>query len=204
MAAENQIEVFGEFNDELPEHGEYLNIGFSPSYAPFKKRWENNGVSADFIAEYFRNFYVGKQESRGETSDEMMVENLRDGVKYIANELLENAMKFQEASVPYTAQIFLSLCAQKIVFRVTNGITVEQLAGLKAFIRKVTEEDPNELYFEAMRNSALEENTGRSGLGLLSMICDHGARLGWRFSTVKPEGGGEEFMTVTTMVTLDT
>jgi hypothetical protein len=198
------IETFGEFNDAKPRHGEYLNIGFSPSYGPLKKRWETNGVSADFIAEYFRNFHVGNQEINGTVLNDIEVENIRDAVKYIANELLENAMKFQEAGEAYMAQIYLFLFVDKVAFRVTNAITPQQQLKLKTFIQQVLTEDPHEIYFQVMRNSALEENSAQSGLGLLSMICDYGARLGWQFGTLKPKHDGDELMIVTTMVTLNT
>ncbi len=205
MSATEQVTVLGEFHENPGQYEEYLTIGFSPSCVPLKRRWKNNGVSADFIAEYFRNFYTGHYEDgEGEETKDMVAENLRDAVKYVANELLENAMKFQAEQMPFTARIFFSMCANKLIFSVTNGITREQAEALQAYIRRLLAADPQELYFETMRHSALSENEGRSGLGLLSMICDHGAKLGWRFASVTPENGGTPFLTVTTMVTLET
>lgn len=195
--------ILGHFIEELPDEGEYITIGFSPMYAPLKKRWENNGLSADFISEYFKNFYVSRQEELSGEPDECVVGNLRDAVKYIANELLENAMKFQDVPLPFTARIFLSLYSDKLIFSVTNGISVKQAKVLQNYIQTLlSHDDPQELYFETMRASAREENEKQSGLGLLSMICDYSAKLGWKFASTTLND--EPMMTITTMVTLDT
>lgn len=195
-------EIYGDFNDEeQPECEEYLSIRFSPSRLPLKKRWENNGLSADFIAEYFKIFYVSQQEEHAGEPNEFLLENLRNSVKYVANELLENAMKFQAPIIyPTAARIFLSLYNDKLVFYITHSITPDQAKTFEEFIQKVLASDPQELYIEAMRQSAREENAHRSGMGLLSMICDYNAKLGWKFEMID----GVPLVTVTTMVTLET
>jgi hypothetical protein len=207
-ALQEDTQTFGHFEKKIPTRCEYLTIGFSPSYEPLKKRWENNGLSADFIADYFRTFYISRREDSGEGPDEFEVENLCNTVKYIANELLENAMKFQDQSTSYTAKVFFYLRADKLVFRVTNAIRSEQIATLQNYIQTLLNEDPQELYLAAMRASSKAEYSGRSGLGLLSMLCDYSAKLGWQFAMAdledEEEGSNKPFMTVTTMVTLDT
>lgn len=202
MTLDVEPKILGHFIEELPDEGEYITIGFSPMYAPLKKRWENNGLSADFISEYFKNFYVSRQEELSGVPDVFVVENLRDAVKYIANELLENAMKFQDVPLPFTARIFLSLYSDKLIFSVTNGISIKQAELLQNYIQTLLSRDPQELYFETMRASAREENEKQSGLGLLSMICDYSAKLGWKFASITLND--EPMMTITTMVTLDT
>lgn len=195
-------EIYGDFIDEdHPECEEYLSIRFSPSRLPLKKRWENNGLSADFIADYFKIFYVSKQEEDVGEANEFLLENLRNSVKYIANELLENAMKFQAPIIyPTAARIFLSLYSDKLVFYITHSITREQFQTFESFVQRILTNDPQSLYIEAMRQSAKEENTHRSGMGLLSMICDYNAKLGWKFETID----GIPLAAVTTMVTLET
>jgi len=194
-------EIFGDFNDEKqPECEEYLSIRFSPSRLPLKKRWENNGLSADFISEYFKIFYVSRQEENGDILNDILLENLQNSVKYVANELLENAMKFQAPIIyPTAARIFLSLYNDKLVFYIKHSITAQQAESFEIFIKKVLENDPQALYMEAMRESAREENAHRSGIGLLSMICDYNAKLGWKFESID----GVPLVTVTTMVTLE-
>lgn len=195
--------VYGNFRDKTPPaNEEYLSLQFSPSRLPLKKRWENNGLSADFISEYFKIFYISPQEEPEEVDlKEILLENIRDSVKYIANELLENAMKFQApAEYPTVAQIFLSLYEKRLVFYITHSITLEQSTLFQNFIGQLLANDPQMLYLEAMRSSAREENAQRSGMGLLSMICDYEAQLGWKFETVQDS----PLVNVTAMVTLDT
>jgi hypothetical protein len=190
-------QVFGHFIEELPPQDEYLTIGFSPSSRPLKKRWENNGLSADFIAEYFKTFFVSQDE---ETLSLVAIENLKDGVKYIANELLENAMKFQDESVPFTAKIGFSLYNDRLIFRVTNGINDEQIESFQAIIKQLLTEDSDELYLQAMKSNARKDVNAPSRLGLLSMICDYSAKLGWKFEKLQTE---PPMTIVSTMVCLE-
>ncbi|MDD2815066.1 MAG: ATP-binding protein [Thiotrichaceae bacterium] len=195
--------VYGNFHDKKqPENEEYLSLQFSPSRLPLKKRWENNGLSADFISEYFKIFYISSEEEPEEANiKEVVLENIRNSVKYVANELLENAMKFQAPTeYPTVAQIFLSLYEKRLVFYITHSITLEQSTLFQQFIEQLLANDPKLLYFEAMRDSAREENAQRSGIGLLSMICDYEAQLGWKFETLQDS----PLISVTAMVTLGT
>jgi len=198
------IEIYGNFHDsEQADCEEYLSIKFSPSRLPLKKRWENNGLSADFVAEYFKIFYVSQQEEEGDYIDEISTENLRNSIKYIANELLENAMKFQAPSTHSSnltaARIFFSLYHDKLVFHITHSVISQHAESFRIFIKNLLTHDPQELYVETMRTSVLAENTHRSGLGLLSMICDYNAKLGWKFESI----ADSPLVTVTTTVTLE-
>ncbi len=190
--------IFGDYKENLSGSDEYLTIGFAPGRRPLKKRWENNELSADFIADYYKNFHVDQQESMGSQPDEFDTENIRDAVKYIANELLENAMKFQLGDAGVAAKIVLSLYDDEIIFSITNSLDAQQLDIFNTYIQHFTNNDPQTLYFDTMRASAKEENLENSGMGLLSMVCDYGATLGWKFNpTDNPDR-----MTVTTMACL--
>ena len=187
------IETFGNYIDDLPG-GEYLVIGFSPSSMSLKQRWKTNGLSADFIADYLQAFFTGA------SSNAPIPVQSKNAVKYIANELLENAMKFNDDTSPYQTKINFNLHADKLVFQVTNSITAPQVEKFKKFINKVLTEDPYELYVAQMEANANEETQGHSGLGFLSMVCDYSASLAWKFETV---GGEPTRILVTTMVALD-
>jgi hypothetical protein len=193
-------QIFGHFIENLPAREEYLSIGFSPSHLPLKKRWQNNGLSADFIADYFKVFFVSRQEEEEGLETEIMTENLCNAVKYIANELLENAMKFQDASVPFTAKIGFSLYDDRLIFCVTNGLQKSQVEYLQKFINRILSEEPEDLYVQAMRANAKKGSDEPSQLGLLSMICDYSAKLGWKFETLATN---PPVITVSTMVCLD-
>jgi hypothetical protein len=172
--------ILGDFIQDLPEQEGYLVIGFLPNSLSLKKRWENNGLSADFIADYFKNFFVNKQEKSLNEEEEIEADNLRDAVKYIANELLENAMKFQDETSRFVAKIEFSFYDDKLVFCVTNAINLQQRQSFEHFIKKLLSGDPDDLYFETMRTNV--QGTA-SGLGLLSMICDYSAKLGWKLES---------------------
>ncbi|MFK5970908.1 MAG: DUF6272 family protein [Candidatus Marithrix sp.] len=193
------VQTFGEFIEIQPKQGEYLTIGFSPSCRPLKERWQNNGLSADFIAEYFRVFFIGKLAEIDQDEEDIIISNVKDTVKYVANELLENAMKFQNESLPFTAKIGLSLYNDKLVFCVTNCVDEQQVEPFQRFIKSMLSGDPQELYFKTMRSNALGEDSNRSGLGLLSMICDYSAKLSWKFETIQTP----PVTVVTTMVLLE-
>jgi len=168
--------TFGDFVEELPERTEYLSIGFSPSSTPLKKRWRNNGLSADFIADYLQTFSMGAPED---------VLEVKNAVKYVANELLENAMKFSEESLQHPTKITFHLHEDKVVFHVTNSISNSRLTAFESFIKEfVHEPDLNDFYLRQMEANAEEEDNRHSGLGFLSMACDYGAKIGWRFEVI--------------------
>ena len=86
------IRIFGDFIERKDDDGEYLKIGFSPTSIPIQQRWRNNGLSADFLADYLSTFFPGDDRAVAECQAEF-----KSAVSYIANELLENAMKFSYA-----------------------------------------------------------------------------------------------------------
>jgi hypothetical protein len=190
------IQIFGDFIDDLPSSEEYLILGFSPSSIPLKQRWRNNGLSADFIADYFTTFFPGNKASGGGSDIKAEV---RSAVSFIANELLENAMKFSDESSQYPVSIQLHLDSDRMVFMVTNSIHRQGIEKLVAFIKELTTSDPSELYILQLEKNASEEGAVESGLGLLTMINDYQAKLGWKFETVKTE---PEAIAITTMVQL--
>jgi len=106
---------------------------------------------------------------------------VKSAVSYIANELLENGMKYcvQTCSFPISIQIHLN--PKLIVFQLTNSITVKQTEHFQQQIKKLLGSDPSEMYLAQLEKNALEENHAASNLGLLTMLNDYGAKLGWKF-----------------------
>lgn len=191
------VKTYGAFQQDMSPHSqEHLALFFSPSHVPIGKRWESNGLSADYIADYFRSLYVNNNDKDKQVLDEITLSNLYDAIKYVSNELLENAMKFQDERIQSSAEIFLSLHTYELIFCVTNGVSQQQAQRLRKHIEKILHSDPQEVYFETMRNSIKEENQEESGLGLLSMICDYEANVGWKFEYYPDK------TLVSTMVTL--
>ena len=94
------------FND-VPPSQKFLLISFFPSSIPPKQRSRNNGLSADFIADYLTTFFP-KDEDITNTNKKQA--EIKSAVSYIANELLENAMKFNGRCTA----VFVKHCAALI------------------------------------------------------------------------------------------
>jgi hypothetical protein len=189
-------QVFGEFNDTLPPSQEFLLISFSPSSIPLKQRWRNNGLSADFIADYLTTFFTGN-EGVATTSNKQA--EIKSAVSYIANELLENAMKFNDETSPHPISIALHLYSDRLVFLVTNSISPQAIEEFQTLIEKLTISDLEKLYIKQLEENAADESAQESGLGLLTMMNDYLAKIGWKFATI---AGEPKVITVTTMLQL--
>ncbi|MDJ1171486.1 DUF6272 family protein [Roseofilum sp. BLCC_M154] len=187
-------EFFGDYIDNLPESPEYLIIGFSPSSVPLKQRWRNNGLSADFLADYLTTFFPAKDDVTEQQQAEV-----KSAVSYIANELLENAMKFNDETSEFPISIRLQVREDKIIFFTSNSIPPKDVSKFQTFLRKIEQVDPQTLYLEQLENSVKEETHSNSGLGLLTMLNDYLAKLGWKFENVSDYPG---VVKVTTMVQL--
>ena len=187
------VEYVGDFKESLSTVRDGLELTFSPSAIPLKQRWRNNGLSADFLADYVISFFPRGED--GAVADARQAE-VRGAVAYIANELLENAMKYSSESAAKPTTIRLILGDNAIYFSETNTTSSEHGEFFRTFVREVTDSDPAEMFLRQMEKTA--EGGGGSGLGLLTMMNDYGARLAWRFDDV--EDGA---LCVTTQVRLD-
>lgn len=189
-------ELFGDYEEDSCVSQEYLILGFSPSSIPVKQRWRNNGLSADFLADYLTTFYPVDPD---DPESVYKRKEIKGAVSYIANELLENAMKFHDELSQHPISIQMRLRDGMLKFCVTNSVRPQTLKKFKAFIQEVTENDPQELYIRRLEQNALEDNHTGSGLGLLTMINDYMATVGWKFEIIRID---PEVITVTTMVRL--
>jgi hypothetical protein len=191
----DMIQTFGDFI-ELPASQEYLIIGFSPSSIPLKQRWRNNGLSADFMADYLATFFPGNEDDS--STIERQAE-IKSAVSYIANELLENAMKFNNETSEYPIDIKLQLESDGVIFSVVNSISPQAVDKFQAYIQQLLASEPSELYIQQLEKNAADESCTDSGLGLLTMLTDYSAKIGWKFQTVHQD---PEVIAVTTMVQL--
>lgn len=189
-------QLFGNFIDESPASHEYLILGFSPSSIPLKQRWRNNGLSADFLADYLTTFFPA---SDSDPSTLRRQADIKSAVSYIANELLENAMKFNDESSDYPISIQLQLHHDRIIFYVTNSVSTLTVEHFQAFIKNIINTDPQELYIRQLEENVNNDVQANSGVGLLTMINDYMAILGWKFETISDNS---KIITVTTMVQL--
>ncbi|MEG3843027.1 DUF6272 family protein [Microcoleus sp. herbarium14] len=189
------IQTFGDFIERSASQ-EYLIIGFSPSSIPLKQRWRNNGLSADFLADYLTSFFPGNEDEPS-TIDRQA--EIKSAVSYIANELLENAMKFNDETSEYPIDIKLQLESDRVIFSVANSIPGQAVGKFQAYIEHLLASEPRELYIQQLEKNAADDNCTDSGLGLLTMLSDYTAKIGWKFQTVQKD---PEVIAVTTMVQL--
>jgi hypothetical protein len=193
------VQIFGVFNETKAKSQEYLILGFSPTSVPLQQRWRNNGLSADFLADYLTTFFP---VSDTEPSTFKRRKEIRGAISYIANELLENAMKFNDTHSQYPIGIQFRLYSDQLILYTTNSVQTENVEPFQAFIQELLHTEPQTLYIRQIERAQQDDNAEGSGLGLLTMIDDYQVKIGWKFETVQQENE-EEVILVTTMVQLD-
>ena len=194
--SDSGYELFGNFITSFAPENDSLEIAFTPSSRPIKQRWKNNRLSAHFVADYFTNFLPSDEE---DPNREQRIKSSKSAVSYVANELLENALKFNDENSKYKVRFGIHFVEEAgevtAVIFATNSIKPGAEDKLKVFIDQLLTSDPNELYVQQVEKS-IEEDTAASGLGLLTMINDYGAEIGWKLETIT---GDDPVITVTTM-----
>lgn len=188
------IEIFGDFQEDTPTNHEFLMIGFFPHSLPLKQRWRNNGLSADFVADYLTTFFPINEEPDSQTKQTQ----LKEAVNYIANELIDNAMKFNHETSDYPVKFGLHLLQDRLVLTSTNCLCPEVLANFYEFVNELKNSDIGDLYIQQLEKGALEESY-ESKLGILTMINDYLATVGWKIETIQKD---PEIVTLTTRVQL--
>jgi hypothetical protein len=196
----SSLQDFGEIPTQPVNSTEYLILGFCPTGISLKQRWRNNGLSADFLADYMTAFFPSPAD---ETDWEARIRDFKGAVSYVSNELLENGMKYNDERSCLPIDVKMHLYADQVLFKVTNSVAPDRVAPFQAFIQTLLTEDLGELYIQQLEASAADEHSGGSGLGLITMVQDYQARLGWQFKTYPAAGPGEPpVTTVTTIVQL--
>jgi hypothetical protein len=189
------MQIFGEFSEEPLKGREYLTFGFVPSFVHQQQRWQKNGLLADLLADYVAIFFLTDVSDSSSFKRQKKIKGI---VSHIANELLQNAMQYNDETFD-DINIQLQLRNDRLVLYVTNSLPPSQVEKFQSFLQKLLNTDPEELYVQQMTQSMEDENMTTSGLGLVMMIQDYGAKLGWKFEIVQTE---PEIMAVTTMVQL--
>jgi hypothetical protein len=170
-------QTFGQFKDDIPESQEYLTLNFAPSSTPQRQqRWQNYGLSADFLGDYFATFFPGEDVPESSIN---LKNTVKATVSYIANELIENAVKYSAPSTHLPISITLRLFDQDIIFQVTNYASEAVASKYRKFAQTLQSADIGELYIQQLEKTALGE--GGSSMGILTIIHDYSAQGGWKF-----------------------
>ena len=190
-------QIFGDFVESFPPAQDSLELSFTPNSFPIKKRWRSNRLSANFMADYFSNFLPVDEN---DPAQKRRIKESKGAVSYVANELLENAIKFNDRGTNFKIKFgiyFIEEADMTAVLFATNSVSAEGLDKFQKFIQELLCSDPEKLYVQQIEKTAQEENSGESGLGFLTMINDYSAKLGWKFEIVQKE---PKMIAVTTMV----
>lgn len=190
-------QIFGDFVESFPPAQDALELSFTPNSLPIKKRWRSNRLSANFMADYFSNFLPVDED---DPAQKRRIKESKGAVSYVANELLENAIKFNNQGTNFKIKFgiyFIEEADLTAVLFATNSVSAEGLDKFQKFIQELLCSDPEKLYVQQIEKSAEEENSGASGLGFLTMINDYSAKLGWKFEIEQKD---PKMIAVTTMV----
>jgi hypothetical protein len=190
-------QLFGDFNEEILVNNKLFVLDFFINSIPVDRYKQTRYLSVAFIADYLANFFHASEEDIAFFEKQLEV---KSAATYITNELLENSMRFHQRDFNYPIQFGVGLFEEQLFFISTNCVTPIALNNLKYFINELLISDIDELYFRQLEQGA-EEKSNQSRLGLLSMMNDYSAKLGWKIEAVNPS---PEIICVTTMVQLKT
>lgn len=191
--------TFGDFIENLQEYKkEFLILGFSPGSVSLPKWWPNNGLSADFISDYLTAFLP---DAKNKDNIKKLRSKIKESVNYIANEILENSIKFrkQDSNSPIKFGLYIvkNNCL-KVILTTTNTTSLSDLEEFQIFIENFLASDPDSFYLNQLEKTF--ESDSSSGLGLISIQNDYHAKLGWKIEASPLD---KTSATITTMIQVE-
>ncbi|MBB3659118.1 hypothetical protein FHX15_004382 [Rhizobium sp. BK650] len=143
---------------------------------PLDLGWKHCAITSDFVAEIVALRY---RKSRN------LYREVRHDVRFLTNELVENAVKFRAAG-----EIVIEASVENDVFRakVSNLVDEDASRQFQDLLSQITVSDPGELLIKRIEANATDANTTGSGLGLLTLMSDYGAHFAWVFGAGDPDG----------------
>ena len=178
--------IFGEYTEDFDSNYQSLELSFDNVDISIKRQWRNHRLSAYFLADYLENL-LPINDDNPDIGDRL--EECKSTVSFIGNELLENAIKFKSINRNYPVKLGIhffnnleeNLKEIDIIVFTKNSIDEQNLEKFQEFIQKLLSFDTNELYVKQIEKTAEADDIDASGLGLLSIINDYSAKLGWKF-----------------------
>jgi hypothetical protein len=137
---------------------------------PLDLAWHHCTTTSEFVGDFFAD--------QGRSSNLDFNES-RHAIGYLVNELVENAVKFR---APGSIRIEAFLAGNRFDVTVENCIEETTADSFKRFLADLTAHDPAELLIQRIEANAADPQSSGSGLGLLTLMSDYGAHLGWEFS----------------------
>ncbi len=139
------------------------------SEGPLSVTWQHASATCEFLGEIFATRHAKRGQDYSEAQHSII---------YLVNELLENAIKFRS---PGDIELRCTLQDGNFELVVRNHAKPEVASRFQSLLAEITAGDPGELLIERIEANAANENSSASGLGLLTLMNDYGAQLGWTF-----------------------
>jgi hypothetical protein len=155
-------------------------------------KWSHCSSCADFLSQWYTNVLSANGFSGNLTE-------ASHGIAYMANELIENAVKFR---VGGDVAIEAGLAGKSFVLEIGNWIADDTSRTFQGLLEEITNGDPGELLIQRIEANAAGVSGG-SGLGLLTLMNDYGARISWRFEKKEMAANAPVHLTTTAQLNLE-
>ena len=136
---------------------------------PLDLRWHHCGVTSDFLGEFCVAGMSGNHSQR---------KDAQHSISYLVNELLENAVKFRATDLIVIESL---LADNEFRLCIANSLDETVASEFQNILSDLMVGDPGELLIERIEMNAADPESKCSGLGLLTLMNDYGAQLGWTF-----------------------
>lgn len=148
-------------------------------------QWRRCSITADFLADYLVYLFENRPNAQHILSTGL-------------NELVENLAKF---SADKRASVTLSVAhyGEHLRVETVNVARRPQVEALSARLNRMATEDPEDLFLEQLEYTASSDRAA-SGLGLITIKKDYGARLG---AVLEPVEGSDDLTRITFLLELD-
>ena len=138
--------TFGDYIEEFSPELDSLEMSFTPNTRSIRQRWTNNRLSAQFVGDYFSAFLPTNEDDSGDRR----IKESKAAVSYVANELLENAMKFSDRKNNFKVRFGVYFLDDHLqpnsditaVLYVTNSVTPQNAEKFQAFLAQLLASDP--------------------------------------------------------------
>jgi hypothetical protein len=137
--------------------------------------WSHSGLTADYIAEAVSARFEGSKH---------VYTTVRHEIGFLANELIENAIKFGSGD-----SIDVEASVEDGTFRisVTNIAPATLMPKLLDLVTELSSGEPQAMLLDQLEANALDSESKSSGLGLLTLLADYGARMAWQIEDLPGE-----------------
>lgn len=182
MIDENR--VFGDYDEDFIAQKSAITIRLFPGN--LKMRWSQCSILTDFLTAYFTSSEDRPASDEARMDDDH--EEFMSAFAYVMNELIENAVKFGAQG---NIDAGVGIKDDEIVVLVANSILASHAAEFQAVLEEITSDNPSAILVRRVEQNVVDDPEMQSrgaGLGLLTLMSDYNARLGWRFEPAAAHG----------------